>query len=82
MAKVARKRAHISVAVDEPDSGKVMKKAVKKFVPDNWETILDNIRQMRRSRDAPVDSMGAEKCADRGASQQVQKLCLIQDFLC
>jgi len=70
MAKVARKRTHVSVAVEDPNSGKVMKKAVKKFVPDNWEAILDNIRQMRRSRDAPVDSMGAEKCADQGASQQ------------
>jgi hypothetical protein len=39
--------------------------------PDNWETVLENIRLMRKNRDAPVDSMGAEKCADQDAPPKV-----------
>ena len=39
--------------------------------PDNWETVLENVRLMRRNRDAPVDSMGAEKCADQDAPPKV-----------
>ncbi|KAI5658057.1 hypothetical protein M9H77_26850 [Catharanthus roseus] len=29
--------------------------------PDNWERVLEGIRKMRSSEDAPVDSMGCEK---------------------
>ncbi|KAK6157916.1 hypothetical protein DH2020_012164 [Rehmannia glutinosa] len=29
--------------------------------PDNWEKVLEGIRKMRSSEDAPVDSMGCEK---------------------
>lgn len=29
--------------------------------PSNWEKVLDGIRKMRSSEDAPVDSMGCEK---------------------
>ncbi|XP_077212014.1 DNA glycosylase superfamily protein isoform X2 [Tasmannia lanceolata] len=29
--------------------------------PSNWEEVLEGIRQMRSSEDAPVDSMGCEK---------------------
>lgn len=32
--------------------------------PPYWRQHLDNIRQMRLSKDAPVDSMGALACAD------------------
>ena len=29
--------------------------------PANWEKVLEGIRQMRSSEDAPVDTMGCEK---------------------
>lgn len=29
--------------------------------PANWEKVLEGIRKMRASEDAPVDSMGCEK---------------------
>ncbi|KFK23912.1 hypothetical protein AALP_AAs54029U000100, partial [Arabis alpina] len=29
--------------------------------PENWEEVLEGIRQMRSSEDAPVDSMGCDK---------------------
>lgn len=40
--------------------------------PDHWQLVLDNIRTMRSSRDAPVDSMGAEKSTDVDAPPQVR----------
>ncbi|XP_066432662.1 endonuclease III-like protein 1 [Eleutherodactylus coqui] len=42
-----------------------------KWEPRSWRKQLENIRQMRRARDAPVDQMGAEKCFDRSAEPQV-----------
>lgn len=66
------------------DNYKVVKKVRKKVVvsleenlekqtwmPENWETVLNNIRNMRSARDAPVDQMGAEQCADATTSPQV-----------
>lgn len=29
--------------------------------PANWEKVMEGIRKMRSSEDAPVDSMGCEK---------------------
>lgn len=49
----------------------------KTWMPENWETVLDNIREMRAARDAPVDQMGAEQCADQTTSPQVIHLNLI-----
>ena len=39
--------------------------------PDNWREQLANIREMRKSRDAPVDSQGCEKTADVNESPEV-----------
>lgn len=39
--------------------------------PGNWKEQLANIRQMRRDRDAPVDSQGCERTADIKATPQV-----------
>lgn len=44
-----------------------------KWEPKNWRKQLENIRQMRSSRDAPVDEMGAEKCFDQKAEPQVMR---------
>ena len=33
--------------------------------PLNWIEMLNNIKEMRKNRDAPVDSMGAEQCYDK-----------------
>ena len=32
--------------------------------PENWEKVLERIRRMRSSEDAPVDSMGCEKAGN------------------
>lgn len=39
--------------------------------PANWREQLANIREMRKSRDAPVDSQGCEKTADVNESPEV-----------
>lgn len=41
--------------------------------PPYWRQHLDNIRQMRSSKDAPVDSMGAFSCADIDASPETKR---------
>jgi len=38
-----------------------------------WRAQLANIVQMRRSRDAPVDSMGCERCADPSSPPKDQR---------
>ncbi|XP_073414503.1 endonuclease III-like protein 1 isoform X2 [Dendrobates tinctorius] len=44
-----------------------------RWEPKSWREELENIRQMRRARDAPVDQMGAEKCFDQNAEPQVMR---------
>ncbi|KAM4632035.1 endonuclease III-like protein 1 isoform 2-T2 [Discoglossus pictus] len=44
-----------------------------KWEPRNWSQHLENIRQMRSRRDAPVDQMGAEKCYDQSAAPEVMR---------
>lgn len=39
--------------------------------PLNWETILNNLREMRKNKDAPVDYMGSHKCPDEAAEPKV-----------
>ncbi|XP_076171543.1 nth-like DNA glycosylase 1 [Ptiloglossa arizonensis] len=43
------------------------------WMPLNWETILENIKEMRKHRTAPVDEMGCHKCADPKASAKVSR---------
>ncbi len=43
-----------------------------KWEPSNWQTQLMNIEKMRQSRDAPVDTMGCDKCYDETAEPKVQ----------
>ena len=45
--------------------------------PANWREQLANIREMRRDRDAPVDSQGCERTADMKASPEVMFLKLV-----
>ena len=40
--------------------------------PSNWREQLANIHEMRKSRDAPVDSQGCEKTADTSQSPEVR----------
>ncbi|KAL1131034.1 hypothetical protein AAG570_012271 [Ranatra chinensis] len=42
-------------------------------MPTNWEKTLTNIREMRKSLDAPVDSMGCDMCKDEEALPEIQR---------
>lgn len=39
--------------------------------PKNWKQMIENIREMRKTRSAPVDTMGCHKCSDETASEKV-----------
>ena len=84
------KRQHITVAFEktEDDVPKMKsnitedKVAVEvdkkpKWEPKNWYEVVENIREMRKDRDAPVDTMGCDKCMDETASPEVI-ICTIQ----
>lgn len=45
----------------------------KRWMPQNWEIILENIKEMRKHGTAPVDTMGCHKCADPNASPIVSR---------
>ncbi|KAL9266940.1 Endonuclease III homolog 1, chloroplastic-like protein [Drosera capensis] len=44
--------------------------------PVNWEKVLEGIRKMRSSEDAPVDSMGCEKAGSSLPSKSVLYSCM------
>jgi len=41
------------------------------WYPDNWETVLKNIKEMRRERTAVVDLQGCERTADKNETVEV-----------
>lgn len=46
----------------------------KNFVPDNWEALMEGMRQMRKTHPAPVDTMGADACHDKTAPAKVNNI--------
>nr|XP_006129338.1 endonuclease III-like protein 1 isoform X1 [Pelodiscus sinensis] len=75
--KRSRKGKKISVRYDSVDGGSQEEEEADskrlKWEPGNWRQQLENIREMRRHKDAPVDQMGAEKCFDSGAPPEVMR---------
>lgn len=76
------KRSHLKVQCDEvatkikrdntnekkllADGGKNHPK-----LEENWYEMLKNLREMRKNSDAPVDSMGCQRCMDENADPKV-----------
>lgn len=79
--KTTIKREHIKIEYDpskrENSDDDSPKKKVKPEIkselkiPFNWETVLRNLREMRKHFDAPVDSMGCHKSCDESAPPKV-----------
>ena len=46
-------------------------KPISRPGPANWELVYDNILEMRKELNAPVDSMGCERIHDRTADEKV-----------
>lgn len=40
-------------------------------MPPHWKEVLQNLREMRKEHDAPVDTMGCDQCPDEKASPEV-----------
>lgn len=43
-----------------------------KWEPANWQEIIANLKIMRKSIPAPVDTMGCHKCSDESADEKVR----------
>ncbi|XP_067390335.1 endonuclease III-like protein 1 isoform X2 [Emydura macquarii macquarii] len=76
-SKSSRKRKKVRVLYDSLEGGVAEKEETDsrrpKWEPRNWRQQLDNIREMRKNKDAPVDQMGAEKCFDSSAPPEVMR---------
>jgi len=44
-----------------------------KWEPKNWQVLFENIKKMRSGADAPVDTMGCDRCHDREAPVKEQR---------
>jgi len=60
----------ISVKTEPTDDYVTDNKKIK-HEPTMWKQQLDNIYEMRKLRDAPVDSMGCDVISDKNASPEV-----------
>ena len=55
-----KKRPHVKIGTaEQPDN-----KQSKIEGPENWELVYNNILEMRKERNAPVDTMGCEKAGN------------------
>lgn len=70
-----KKREHVAMEYEETpnDSNKNVSVTLDddkraKWEPNNWMKIVENIREMRKERDAPVDTMGCDMCMDETGS--------------
>ncbi|XP_071444783.1 endonuclease III-like protein 1 [Hetaerina americana] len=71
------KREHVNVVYEDPGTtqSKVPKTVTEANIgkPDNWMETLNNIREMRKNNDAPVDTMGCDQCSDREVTPEVRR---------
>lgn len=49
--------------------------------PDHWMEVLNNIREMRKNRDAPVDTMGCDKLCDDDILPEVRRYQLLLSLM-
>ena len=68
------KRKHVDIKIEseskQPDDMvSVVKK--EKWQPPSWRPQLENINEMRKNRDAPVDTMGCDVISDVQAAPEV-----------
>ncbi|CAG0889399.1 unnamed protein product [Darwinula stevensoni] len=70
------KRKHVKIVHDDSAhscTAIATEEKKEKWEPENWQEVLDNIREMRKDRTAPVDTMGCEKCGDETAEPKVYR---------
>ncbi|EDV27688.1 uncharacterized protein TRIADDRAFT_21050 [Trichoplax adhaerens] len=64
---IARKKRVEKVQKQHVDKGEK-----PSWEPKNWHLQLQNIREMRKAKDAPVDTMGCSELSDRSESVEVR----------
>lgn len=69
--KVTSKKLKAEPETDEIFAVKDEPLTEAKWEPKNWQQMIENIREMRKTRSAPVDTMGCHKCCDETASEKV-----------
>ena len=91
--KKAMKRSHVKVEYSESQEIKktnieeTIKESAesinggKTWMPANWKLQWDNIFEMRKARNAPVDSMGCDVISDRDATPEVEKNIIYLAFI-
>ncbi|XP_074027524.1 nth-like DNA glycosylase 1 [Leptinotarsa decemlineata] len=75
------KRKHIKVEYEATsqvksectENSEIQIPLIDKKAPYNWETVLTNLREMRKNCDAPVDTMGCHKCHEEDALPNVMR---------
>ncbi|KAM4604044.1 endonuclease III-like protein 1 [Polymixia lowei] len=71
LASSGRRRRQLKVEYAKDEEVGPVK--TEHWEPPDWRRQLANIREMRSSRDAPVDKMGAERCYDPEAPGHVRR---------
>ncbi|XP_012284165.1 endonuclease III-like protein 1 [Orussus abietinus] len=72
--KIAKKKNKpVKIKCDESNEFEGTSEDTSKWIPENWEVTLKNIKEMRKYQTAPVDEMGCHKCADPKASAPVSR---------
>ncbi|XP_039255497.2 endonuclease III-like protein 1 [Styela clava] len=56
-------------------------KPVIKWEPNNWMLLLNNIRKMREDKNAPIDTMGCEKCKGENYSEKDKRFHLLVSLM-
>ena len=69
------KRKHVDIKLEreskQPDHDMVSVVKREKWEPPLWRPQLENINEMRKNRDAPVDTMGCDVISDVQAAPEV-----------
>ncbi|NXO85519.1 NTH protein, partial [Sitta europaea] len=68
----SRRRKSLAIAYEQGQGGGAEPPQAP-WEPRHWREQLERIRDMRSSRDAPVDEMGVQKCYDSSAPPQVRR---------
>lgn len=58
---------------NDKENGTVSDEKQTKWEPNNWCQLLANIREMRKERNAPVDTMGCDKCYDEHSDEKTKR---------
>ncbi|XP_059718106.1 endonuclease III-like protein 1 isoform X2 [Haemorhous mexicanus] len=72
LPRQSRRRKSLAIAY-EAGQGDGAEPRRARWEPPRWREQLQRIRQMRSSRDAPVDEMGVHRCYDSSAPPEVMR---------